>query len=220
MIAHECGHRAFSDHIWLGDVVGLVLHSALMVPYHPWRISHAKHHRSTNDMDRDEARKHGVSATITRRRCLCRTRAVRWATCPACLTDPRVCLALSRCCFLVRLHCLCPLPLTAAGWPAYLLFNTAGRKYGARTSHYEPRSPLFLPQQYWAVVISDLALVAVAATLVQLTAIFGLVWLVKVRCKCAAGAWIERARCMWCSSPICNTRTRRCRTTAARTGRG
>ena len=54
MIAHECGHRAFSDNIALGDAVGLVLHSVLMVPYHPWRISHAKHHRSTNDMERDE----------------------------------------------------------------------------------------------------------------------------------------------------------------------
>ena len=48
------GHRAFSDNIALGDAVGMVLHSALLVPYHPWRISHAKHHKNTNSMERDE----------------------------------------------------------------------------------------------------------------------------------------------------------------------
>ena len=34
VIAHECGHRAFSDSNTVNDAVGLVLHSALLVPYH------------------------------------------------------------------------------------------------------------------------------------------------------------------------------------------
>ena len=34
VVAHECGHRAFSDSELICDVVGLVLHSALLVPYH------------------------------------------------------------------------------------------------------------------------------------------------------------------------------------------
>lgn len=34
VVAHECGHRAFSDSELICDVVGLILHSALLVPYH------------------------------------------------------------------------------------------------------------------------------------------------------------------------------------------
>ena len=66
------------------------------------------------------------------------------------------------------------------GWPAYLLTHTTGRKYGSRTSHYEPSSPLFLPSQYGAVVLSDIGLCAVFAALAWLTASFGVAWLVKV----------------------------------------
>lgn len=45
VIAHECGHGAFSDSQALNDVVGFVLHHALLVPYSAWQYSHAKHHR-------------------------------------------------------------------------------------------------------------------------------------------------------------------------------
>jgi len=37
VIAHECGHHAFSDYSLLDDAVGLVLHSSLMVPYFSWK---------------------------------------------------------------------------------------------------------------------------------------------------------------------------------------
>jgi omega-6 fatty acid desaturase (delta-12 desaturase) len=33
VLAHECGHQAFSDYRWLNDTVGWLLHSALLVPY-------------------------------------------------------------------------------------------------------------------------------------------------------------------------------------------
>lgn len=36
VIAHECGHGAFSDYTWLNDLVGLVAHSCLLVPYYSW----------------------------------------------------------------------------------------------------------------------------------------------------------------------------------------
>ena len=36
MIAHECGHQAFSKWQSVNDAVGLVLHSALLVPYYSW----------------------------------------------------------------------------------------------------------------------------------------------------------------------------------------
>jgi len=48
VIAHECGHGAFSDNKTLQDTVGYILHTALMVPYFSWQRSHAVHHSKTN----------------------------------------------------------------------------------------------------------------------------------------------------------------------------
>lgn len=36
VIAHECGHQAFSKWQLLNDSVGIVLHSCLLVPYFSW----------------------------------------------------------------------------------------------------------------------------------------------------------------------------------------
>jgi omega-6 fatty acid desaturase (delta-12 desaturase) len=52
--AHECGHQAFSPSKTINNTVGWVLHSALLVPYHSWRISHARHHAATGHLTRDE----------------------------------------------------------------------------------------------------------------------------------------------------------------------
>ena len=54
VLAHECGHQAFSTSKWVNDTVGWVLHSALLVPYHSWRISHKNHHSYTCSMEHDE----------------------------------------------------------------------------------------------------------------------------------------------------------------------
>src|SRR5882762_10285733 len=73
VIAHECGHQAFSESKIINNAVGWVLHSAyvsslivsfhrvdfflldrLGIPYHSWRISHAKHHASTAHMTQDQ----------------------------------------------------------------------------------------------------------------------------------------------------------------------
>ena len=54
VVAHECGHRAFAKQDWINYLVGHVLHTALLVPFHPWRISHANHHANTNCMENDE----------------------------------------------------------------------------------------------------------------------------------------------------------------------
>jgi omega-6 fatty acid desaturase / acyl-lipid omega-6 desaturase (Delta-12 desaturase) len=87
VIAHECGHQAFSESKFINNLVGWVLHSrsvlffffavpfrfplrrrpcvvpsakanifrvSLGVPYHSWRITHAKHHASTGHMTQDQ----------------------------------------------------------------------------------------------------------------------------------------------------------------------
>ena len=53
VIAHECGHGAFSESKRLNDTVGFILHSALGVPYFSWQISHRKHHQNTGNLARD-----------------------------------------------------------------------------------------------------------------------------------------------------------------------
>jgi omega-6 fatty acid desaturase (delta-12 desaturase) len=54
VLAHECGHSAFSSDKKINNIVGFVLHSLLLVPYYSWQHSHAVHHRYTNDMVRGE----------------------------------------------------------------------------------------------------------------------------------------------------------------------
>lgn len=48
VLAHECGHGAFSDNRKLETLVGYCLHSFLLVPYFSWQRSHAVHHAFTN----------------------------------------------------------------------------------------------------------------------------------------------------------------------------
>jgi len=50
VLAHECGHGAFSKDRKLQDAVGYIIHSLMLVPYYSWQRSHAVHHRYTNHM--------------------------------------------------------------------------------------------------------------------------------------------------------------------------
>mmetsp|Transcript_6130 Transcript_6130/g.15576 ORF Transcript_6130/g.15576 Transcript_6130/m.15576 type:complete len:313 (+) Transcript_6130:579-1517(+) len=54
VVAHECGHGAFSENRILQDTVGYILHSLLLVPYFSWQRSHAIHHSRTNHLEEGE----------------------------------------------------------------------------------------------------------------------------------------------------------------------
>ena len=54
VVAHECGHGAFSDNRLIQDTVGYILHTALLVPYFSWQHSHAVHHSRTNHITEGE----------------------------------------------------------------------------------------------------------------------------------------------------------------------
>lgn len=49
------GHGAFSESNQVNDIVGLIVHSAFLTPYHSWKISHRKHHSNTGSCENDEA---------------------------------------------------------------------------------------------------------------------------------------------------------------------
>ena len=54
VIAHECGHNAFSNNRFIQDAVGYFFHSLLLVPYFSWQHSHAVHHQFTNHITKGE----------------------------------------------------------------------------------------------------------------------------------------------------------------------
>ncbi|KXG22757.1 probable fatty acid desaturase DES1 [Sorghum bicolor] len=55
VLGHDCGHGSFSDSRTLNSVVGHLLHSFILIPYHGWRISHRTHHQNHGHVDRDES---------------------------------------------------------------------------------------------------------------------------------------------------------------------
>ncbi|XP_035834887.1 sn-2 acyl-lipid omega-3 desaturase (ferredoxin), chloroplastic isoform X2 [Helianthus annuus] len=49
------GHGSFSNNAKLNSVVGHLLHSSILVPYHGWRISHRTHHQNHGHVENDES---------------------------------------------------------------------------------------------------------------------------------------------------------------------
>ncbi|KAK7321355.1 hypothetical protein VNO77_31921 [Canavalia gladiata] len=55
VLGHDCGHGSFSDSTLLNSIVGHILHSSILVPYHGWRISHKTHHQNHGHVEKDES---------------------------------------------------------------------------------------------------------------------------------------------------------------------
>ncbi|XP_022948579.1 omega-3 fatty acid desaturase, endoplasmic reticulum-like [Cucurbita moschata] len=55
VLGHDCGHGSFSNSTALNSFMGLILHSAILVPYHGWRISHRTHHQNHGNVEKDES---------------------------------------------------------------------------------------------------------------------------------------------------------------------
>ncbi|CAO2817065.1 unnamed protein product [Amaranthus hypochondriacus] len=55
VLGHDCGHGSFSNNHKLNSVVGHLLHSSILVPYHGWRISHRTHHQNHGHIENDES---------------------------------------------------------------------------------------------------------------------------------------------------------------------
>jgi len=55
VLTHDCGHRSFSDKLWVNDLMGHILSLPVLYPFHCWRIKHDHHHAHTNKMTEDNA---------------------------------------------------------------------------------------------------------------------------------------------------------------------
>ncbi|XP_058073409.1 delta(12)-acyl-lipid-desaturase [Magnolia sinica] len=153
VIAHECGHHAFSDYSWLDDTVGLILHSFLLVPYFSWKYSHRRHHSNTGSLERDEVFVPKPKSEMP------------WFS--KYLTNPPgrfLTLAVS----------------LTAGWPLYLAFNVSGRKYERFACHYDPYGPIYGDRERLQILISDIGVLAVVYALFRIVSAYGLGWVVCV----------------------------------------
>merc|ERR1712176_478815 len=150
VVAHECGHDAFSDNKTLQDTVGYVLHSALLVPYFSWQRSHAVHHSRTNHMEEGETHVPFKSDSAKGQA----NYALKEAIGEDAFTIVNLFIHL------------------AVGWPAYLFSGaTGGSKYGV-TNHFWPVKPFsdglfptdLLKKKVWLSNIGVLATIAGLAT--------------------------------------------------------
>ncbi|KDN37123.1 hypothetical protein K437DRAFT_296667 [Tilletiaria anomala UBC 951] len=188
VIAHECGHQAFSTSKSLNNAVGWVLHSALLVPYHSWRISHARHHAATGHLTRDEV---FVPRTRAQKGLLPLKRAeqqlqddgsdveaeegqVLNAVAPAAKHES-VTVApeyqnehekesfgewLAEVLEDAPAYNLVMLVLQQLfGWPMYLIKNTSGQlHYPKGTNHFQPESVIFDARHRMQIIASDIGL--------------------------------------------------------------
>lgn len=54
VLGHDCGHDSFSNYNLINDVFGTLLHTFLLTPFYPWKLSHRTHHKNTANIDKDE----------------------------------------------------------------------------------------------------------------------------------------------------------------------
>ncbi len=153
VLAHECGHGAFSDNRRLETIVGYCLHSFLLVPYFSWQRSHSVHHAFTNHItdgethvpvvifgDGKSEKKGGENEIMSS------------------LFLGKILYGFTQ----LILHLI-------LGWPAYLLAGkTGGPRYGM-SNHFWPKAPFSnkLWPSIWArkVWMSDWGIVFMLITL-------------------------------------------------------
>mgnify|MGYP004504993685 CR=1 FL=1 len=178
VMAHECGHQAFSPSKVLNDTVGWICHSALLVPYFSWKISHGKHHKATGHMERD-------MVFVPKTREIYASRVGKFVHELHELTEETPIATL--------IHMITQ---QLGGWPMYLTSNVTGHNFHERQSegkgvgkkngmfkgvnHFNPSSPLYEKKDEKLILLSDLGIAITLAALTWVGKTYGfanlLVW--------------------------------------------
>ena len=178
VLAHECGHQSFSTSKTLNDTVGWICHSALLVPYFSWKISHGKHHKATGHMERD-------MVFVPKTRDEYASRVGKLAHQLNELTEETP--------IATALHSIFQ---QLGGWPAYILTNVTGHNYHERqpegkgkgkkngffggVNHFNPSSPLYEKKDEKLILLSDLGMIMTISALTWVGKNYGfanlLVW--------------------------------------------
>ncbi|KAJ2483413.1 hypothetical protein IWW56_000416 [Coemansia sp. RSA 2131] len=149
VIAHECGHGAFSPSRSVNNITGWILHSALLVPYYAWRHTHSQHHKNTANINRDEV---FVPRTKSFRGLNDKPSTPSWRLDTVFEESPMY-------------HVAKVVAQSLFGWPLYLYRNASGPKYARGASHFNPKSVLFRSDQVWQIIASDIGLAITALVL-------------------------------------------------------
>mmetsp|Transcript_19317 Transcript_19317/g.29765 ORF Transcript_19317/g.29765 Transcript_19317/m.29765 type:complete len:424 (+) Transcript_19317:99-1370(+) len=165
VLAHECGHGAFSDSQTFNDIIGFILHQALLVPYFAWQYTHAKHHRRTNHLTDGEshvpatAKETGLGENGEREGLYAAIHEV--------LGDGLFAM------FQVWTH-------LAIGWPLYLLGVAStgrlahdGTELEGIADHFRPGSPMFPPKVRGKILLSTVGVVATLGVIMHLSMTYG-----------------------------------------------
>lgn len=171
VLAHECGHQAFSPSKIVNDTVGWVCHSALLVPYFSWKISHGKHHKATGNMEKD-------MVFVPKSREVYATRIAKFVHELDELTEETPISTL--------LHLV---GQQLAGWWLYLFANVTGHNhhenqkegrgkgkkngYTTGVNHFNPASPLYEAKDAKLILLSDIGVGITIAALVWVAQTFG-----------------------------------------------
>jgi len=178
VMAHECGHQSFSSSKVLNDTVGWICHSALLVPYFSWKISHGKHHKATGHMERDMVFVPSTKEEYATKRGYLLHQIDE-------LTEETP--------IATAYHLIAQ---QLGGWPMYLVTNVTGHNFHERqaegkgagkrngflggVNHFQPSSPLFERRDEKYIILSDLGIAAVGSVLFYLGQTYGwgnmLVW--------------------------------------------
>jgi omega-6 fatty acid desaturase (delta-12 desaturase) len=163
VLAHECGHGAFSPSQAFNDFWGFIMHQALLVPYFAWQYSHAKHHRRTNNLVDGEShvpstgKENGLGPN--------EERLSFYAVLHETVGDGLFAA------WQVFTHCV-------LGWPLYLMgLASTGRLANDGTfladgeviDHFRPSSKMFPPKLRAKILLSTLGVVAVLGLLLKLS---------------------------------------------------
>jgi len=154
VIAHECGHQAFTPNKLVNNAVGFIVHSMLLVPYFSWQYTHSQHHSRTNNLELDTVHsprfKYSKSAEDFK-------------------NSPEKNLGI-----VMRLKRI--LTISVLGWPLYLIFDVTGPPKHDELSwvnHFNPYSAYFPPSMVNLVVLSDIGLIAWIWCLYRLYRVYG-----------------------------------------------
>jgi omega-6 fatty acid desaturase (delta-12 desaturase) len=188
VLAHECGHQSFSTSKTFNDTLGLILHSALLVPYFSWKITHRNHHKGIGNMSTDTS-----FVPVTRL-----AYAQRFGKTVEEVIDLAEDTPIYSFFYLLfhqlldwQIYMLIMIGVGEHWWEKQAKMNgeenperhedgTLVRKYGFWAGHYGPYSPLYRPHEAKYILLTDIALLVTCSGLYYLGSTFGwmnlLVW--------------------------------------------
>lgn len=170
-MAHECGHQSFSDSQILNNLTGWLLHSALLVPYFSWKLSHKTHHSVTGHLEKDTSFMPKTREEF----------AAHEGTSIAQLAE-----FTEEAPFRTTLELIL---MQLVGLPIYFLWNEAGRREhervvgprgkgrhngpGGGVNHYSPSSPLYSAKDGRLILLSDLGILLAGIALCWVGTTYG-----------------------------------------------